>query len=155
MSKKKRDYILLVISASFFGLILMLFQMFAYKGTAKSAFIFYGSNDYLIEVDFENKKYNINNAELIRYQNVFNDDRYPIIEYENNKITLLGMYKKEGNFQEVVIQVDMDKRSIEIVKEESPLNICSKQGVSRGRPLVCLPNNIYIYFNTKEKNLEI
>lgn len=153
MNQKRRDYILLGTLIAFFGIILLLFQIFAYKGEAKSAYVFFGSNTHLIEVDFEKREYKINEQGLIQYKDFFKTDSYPIIE--DDYITLLGMYKRDGEHQEVVIKVDMDKRSLRITKEQSPLNICSKQGESNGRPLVCLPNNIFIYFDAKEKNLEI
>jgi hypothetical protein len=63
-------------------------------------------------------------------------------------ITLLGDYEVDGTRQIVVIEYNFGKRSVEIIEEQSPNNICSNEGLSTGKPLICLPNRIRVEFES-------
>lgn len=111
------------------------------KNVTKANVLYRG--EVLVLVDF-----NKESVEIIKSQS--NVDNYPIIDINNNTITLLGDYTIDGVRQEVVIKYNYSKRSMEIIKEESPNNICSNMGESTGMSLICAPNNITISFETGE-----
>ena len=52
--------------------------------------------------------------------------------------------------QIVVIQYDFGFKTVQIIEEQSPNNICSREGVSYGKPLICLPNRVRVEFETND-----
>jgi len=68
---------------------------------------------------------------------------------------LLGDYKINGERQIVVIRYDYGRKSVEIIQEQSPNNICSREGESTGWPLICLPNRIRVEFETNDEDFTV
>jgi hypothetical protein len=68
---------------------------------------------------------------------------------------LLGDYTVNGIRQIVVIKYDFNKRSVQIIEEQSPNNICSREGESTGWPLICLPNRIRVEFVTDQGDFTV
>ena len=64
-------------------------------------------------------------------------------------------YYIQGNLGYVVILYDQSKKQIKIDQETSPYNICSKQGWSDTKPIICLPNFVTIEFNDTEADVSI
>ena len=71
------------------------------------------------------------------------------VYYDNNLIlskdlNIDGEYTVDGLLGEVVIEVK--DRKVRIKKENSPKNICSKEGyiTDSSKPLICLPNKIVV-----------
>ena len=71
------------------------------------------------------------------------------VYYEDNKVLTIdlnkdGEYKTEGYQGEVILEVK-DKK-VRVKKENSPKNICSKEGFigDGSRTLICMPNKIVV-----------
>lgn len=83
-----------------------------------------------------------------------------LVFYEDNLILSIDLnindtYVVEGLLGEVEIEVK-DKK-VRVVKENSPRNICSKEGYisDSSRPLICLPNKIVIKIVGNDKVDEV
>lgn len=146
-TKNKRDILLLAILVLLVGGIYLVFQLFVFNAESSKAHVFYGSsNEPIVTIDFENRVVTKNYTQDVPSEY---DPIYPIIDLERNEITLLGFYSINNVRQILVIRYDFNQKSVEIVEEQSPYNICSKEGVSTGKPIVCLPNRIRIEFESK------
>lgn len=140
--QNKRDAILvifvLVILGSFFG-----YREWIYEpGEAVVANVFYGNaSNPIVTIDFSKEQIILNYTQP-EAQN------YPTINEKNATITLLGDYEINGVRQELVIRYNFTKKTVQVIEEESPYNVCSNQGESNGETLICLPNSIRIEFST-------
>lgn len=74
---------------------------------------------------------------------------YAYVYYENKVIKKIDLnideiYTVSGYNGDIVIEVK--NKSIAVIKETSPLNICSKQGFVKTsiEPIICLPNKIIV-----------
>ena len=146
--KTKRDL--------FLGLGIVIFVLFTWlvltltlsNGTATSASIYYGSNkEAIATIDFISEQIAIH-----YYQQTETNTRYPYVDLLNNTITLLGDYEVNGIRQEVVITYDFEKQSVQITEEQSPYNVCSKQGEITSGALICLPNSVRVEFKNAEED---
>ncbi len=83
--------------------------------------------------------FNKSNQKLMAH--VYNNG---VLVYTFKDLSKDETYTTQGTNGEVVIEVKDGK--VRIVKETSPLNICSKQGWSNSpaKPLVCLPNKVVV-----------
>lgn len=145
-TKNKRDILLITILLLVVGGLFLYIQLFQTTDNANYAHIYYGTSDEPIAtIDFQK-------SEVIKFkdQDVPDeyDDIYPIIDQAQRTITLLGDYEINGVRQIVVIKYDFGLRTVQIIKEESPYHICSKEGVSNGKPLICLPNRVRVEFES-------
>lgn len=141
--QSQRDLILVSILLIIIGGVFVYFNYFAYRTPAAVAHIYYGnSNDPIASIDFERRQVTYRKQEVPEGY----EDIYPIIDYNNRTITLLGDYRVDGKRQIVVIQYSFGARSVKIIEESSPNNICSLEGTSTGKPLICLPNRIRVEF---------
>jgi hypothetical protein len=143
-TQNKRDLILTVLLLIILGGGFLLYRAFAVIDDAARAHVFYGTSiEPIVTIDF------IQNEVFVNYsQNVPPpyDDIYPIINLENQTITLLGDFTVNDVRQVVVIKFDFERKSVTVIEEQSPNNICSREGESTGWPLICLPNRIRIEF---------
>ena len=78
---------------------------------------------------------------------------YAFVYYDNKEVLKIDLsvnkdYSVEGFNGEVLIEVKDNK--LRVVKEDSPLHICSKQGWVDNGSIVCLPNKIVITFGNEE-----
>lgn len=142
VKSSKRDIIIIILL-----LIASLASYFIYQAVINNrdvskANVFY-HRDIVVVIDFELEK-----VETISDQLSANE--YPKIDLINRTITLLGDYTIDGIRQEVVIEYSFERKSVQIIKEESPNNICSKLGESTGKPLICAPNGINVSFDFGE-----
>ena len=145
---KKRDMVLSIVLFVVLGSAFFLFRMFAFSQDAEIAQIYYGtSRDPIVTINF-------NTNQIIRHRDqegiIDHDEVFPVIDEENHTITLLGDYQIGGIRQIVVIRYNFEKRSVQIIEEQSPNNICSREGESTGWPLICLPNRIRIEFSSSD-----
>lgn len=151
--QKKRDFILIGLLFVLLGGTFLLFNMLVLNKNAAMAHVYYGnSSNPIVTIDFTKQT-------VIRY---YDQDvpstypfDYPIINEEERTITLLGDYTINGVRQLVVIQYDFGRRSVQIIQEESPNNICSREGESTGWPLICLPNRIRVEFVTDQGDFTV
>lgn len=151
--KNKRDLLLVTLLFTILGGIYILFRLFAFQGEASIANVYYGtSNEPIVSIDFINYRVIANYDQDVpsSYNQV-----YPIIDESANTITLLGDYEIDGTRQIVVIQYNFGAKSVQIIQEQSPNNICSREGVSTGWPLICLPNRIRVEFETNGEDFTI
>lgn len=155
--KNKRDFILITILVILVGAIYISFKLFMFTEDAAQAQVYYGtSTEPIVTIDFVNYRVIKNYI-----QNVPDgyDQNYPIIDEEAQTITLLGDYELNGIRQIVVIKYEFgtanSKPSVEIIQEQSPKNICSREGVSTGKPLICLPNRIRVEFDSSEVDFTV
>jgi hypothetical protein len=149
-SKNRRDYILLIVLFFLIGGVYFVFQSFFFGGEAQKAHIFYGSsNQPIVSIDFVKRTVTKNYSQSVPDGY---DDIYPIIDLTHQKIVLLGFYSINQIRQEVVISYDFDKKSVIVIEEKSPFNICSREGESTGKPIICLPNRIRIEFEVKTED---
>ena len=151
--KNKRDILLVTLLFTILGGIYILFRLFAFQGESSIANVYYGnSNDPIVSIDFINYR-------VIRHydQNVpasYNQS-YPMIDETAQTITLLGDYELDGTRQIVIIQYNYGAKSVQIIQEQSPNNICSREGVSTAWPLICLPNRIRVEFETNAEDFTV
>lgn len=148
---KTRDLVLVAILLVLAGGTFLVFKFVIYHNDSSYAHMYYGSSDIPIaEINFDSGDVVINyyqeNPE--QYTKI-----YPIVEEGTNEqghaviwVTVLGDYEVNDLRQEVVVEFDLDRKSIETIAEESPNNICSRQGVSTSVPLICLPNRVRVEF---------
>lgn len=144
--QKKRDIILIGLLFVLLGGAFLAFRLLAFSSEAAQANIYYGNSDVpIVTIDFAKQ------SVISQYQqdipNTYSGN-YPLIDENNQTITLLGDYMINGVRQIVVIKYDFGKRSVQIIEEKSPNNICSREGESTGWPLICLPNRIRVEFVT-------
>lgn len=140
--QNKRDIILVLILLFIIGSVFGYREFIYEPGETTVANVFYGnSSEPIVTIDFYNQQIIVNYEQ----PNVTN---YPIIDTINKTITLLGDYEINNVRQEVVIQYDIDKKTVQIIEEQSPYNVCSKQGESNGAAIICLPNGIRVEFST-------
>ncbi len=150
---KTRDIVLTAVLLLLAGGIFLVIRFTTLTGDTSFANVYYGtSNEPIVSVDFD-----AGDAVVMYAQDVGETytTNYPFIEEGFNEaehaviwVTLLGDYEIEGVRQELVIEFDLDQKSIQIIEEESPQNICSRQGISTVAPLICLPNRIRVEFVT-------
>lgn len=145
MKSSKKDWIIIIIIASIAFLGFFLYESLMFKTEANSAEVIYTPQGTLVTIDFDNKNILVVAEQMNIPANV--EKNYPIIE--GNLITVLGDYEINNVRQEVVIEVNFEARSVQIIKEESPNHICSELGISTGKPLICLPNSVRVRFVTK------
>lgn len=154
--QSKRDFILSAILFVVVGVLFVLFRLFAFNSDATQAHIYYGDfAEPIVTIDFA---YNNGQGRVIKHfdQNIPNQyGMYPVIDEEKNTVTLLGDYTINGERQIVVIRYNFEKKSVQIIEEQSPNNICSREGESTGWPLICLPNRIRVEFETNEEDFTI
>lgn len=151
--RKQRDYLLIGLLILFLGTILVLFQLFGFQEEAAKAHIYYkASSEPIVTVDFVRSRIiiNYNQETPSSYGEIF-----PIIDEEKKTITFLGDFKIDGIRQIVVIKYNFDRRSVQVIEEESPKNICSKKGESTAWPLICLPNRIRIEFEVMDDDFTV
>ena len=151
--QNKRDWILATLLFVLLGGLFIAFRLFAFADEASLAYVYYGSSDEpIVTIDFINYRV-ISNYD----QNVPSEyqDNYPIINEGQQTITLLGDYEINGERQIVVIRYDYGRKSVEIIQEQSPNNICSREGESTGWPLICLPNRIRVEFETNDEDFTV
>jgi hypothetical protein len=151
--QNKRDWILATILFVLLGGLFIAFKLFAFTEDASRAHVYYGnSEEPIVTIDFINYRI-IKNYD----QNVPSgyDDIYPLINEGQQTITLLGDYEINGERQIVVIHFDYGRKSVQIIQEQSPNNICSREGESTGWPLICLPNRVRIEFETTDEDFTV
>lgn len=152
----KRDIFLSVALFIVVGALFLLFRLTAFNSDATQAYIYYGDlSNPIVTIDFA---YNNGEGRIVKNydQEVPNNyGNYPIINENDQTITLLGDYEIDGVRQIVVIKYDYIKKSVQIIEEQSPNNICSREGESTGWPLICLPNRIRVEFDTNEEDFTI
>ncbi len=148
--QSRRDYLLVAVLFLLLGSIFLAFQLFSFKQEASSANVYYGnSREPIVTIHFNNNTVVKNYTQEVP----IGDNRiFPLIDYDNNTITLLGDFEIQGVRQIVVIRFDFEKRSVEVIEEQSPKNICSRKGESTAWPLICLPNQIRIEFETNDED---
>jgi hypothetical protein len=149
----KRDLLLITLLFVILGGIYISFRIFAFNTEASIANVYYGtSSEPIVVIDFVN-----NRVTKIYDQDTpgSGDTVYPIIDENQRTITLLGDYTVGGVRQVVVIKYDFGRKSVQVIKESSPNNICSREGESTGWPLICLPNRVRIEFETTDEDFTV
>lgn len=149
-SKNQRDIFLIIFLLILVGGFFLYFQVFRTVEDASYAHIYYGtSSEPLVTIDFTKNEVN-----LIENQNVPNAyiQNYPIIDEAQKTITLLGDYEINGVRQVVIIAYDFGSKTVQVIEEQSPNNICSKEGESNGKPLICLPNRVRVEFEVDSES---
>lgn len=76
-----------------------------------------------------------------------------IVYYEDKKVLTIdlnnsGTYEVDGYLGKVVMEVNNQK--IRVVEENSPKHLCSIEGYSNSKPIICLPNKIVIKITNNE-----
>jgi hypothetical protein len=146
--KTKRDILLGVGVLIMTLLIWLVLTLSLSNGTTTSASVYYGSNrEAIVSIDFVS-----NQVSIHYYQDTQTETRYPYVDLTHQTITLLGDYEVNGIRQEVVIGYNFDDQSVQILKESSPYNVCSKQGVITSGALICLPNSVRVEFKNAEED---
>lgn len=150
---KTRDIVLAIVLLLLAGGLFLVINFVTLAGETSYANVYYGtSSQAMVEVNFDSGDVDINYEQDVP---VSYEKTYPYVENGLNEaehaviwVTLLGDYEIDGVRQELVIEFDLDQKSIQIIEEESPQNICSRQGVSQAAPLICLPNRVRVEFVT-------
>lgn len=138
-----RDWIIISSIIAIFAIGFLMFNKAFNKAKFNQSTVSVQREDLVI-VHFDSKKIEVlKNQENIP-SNI--DKEYPIINYKNNTITVLGSVEVDKVRQELVIEFNFEKHSMEIIEEVSPNNICKKMGVSTAQSLICVPNEVTISF---------
>ncbi|MCR3906082.1 MAG: NusG domain II-containing protein [Tenericutes bacterium] len=152
-TQSKRDILLVSLLFVLMGGIFIAFRLLAFSDDASLAHVYYGSsNEPIVTIDFINYRTikNYNQSVPDGYDSI-----YPIINEQEYTITILGDYTVNGIRQEVVIKYDYGRKSVQVIEEQSPNNICSREGESTGWPLICLPNRVRIEFETNDEDFTV
>ncbi len=148
--RNKRDWLMVVLLFVILGGAFLAFRMLAFTEDATRAHVFYGtSSEPIVTIDF------IKGDIITHYRQPVPegyDDIYPLIDSQAQTITLLGDFTVGGTRQPVVIRYDFVRRSVQVIEEQSPNNICSREGESSGWPLICLPNRVRIEFESTDED---
>ena len=151
--QKKRDIILVGLLFVLLGGAFLLFRLFAFNEDAALANVYYGnSSNPIVTIDFMKQTIKRHYDQDVPAEY---DLDYPIINETDHTITILGDYTVDGVRQIVVIRYDFGKRSVQIIEESSPNNICSREGESTGWPLICLPNRVRVEFVTDQGDFTV
>ncbi len=75
-----------------------------------------------------------------------NDELFTKLEKGHGVLVYKNYYVILGNLDYVMIEYNSRNKTIKVLEETSPYNICSTQGESKGAPIVCLPNLVTITF---------
>ena len=68
----------------------------------------------------------------------------------------LNIYNKPSDsYNDFEENYNYGNKTVEIIQEQSPNNICSREGVSSGWPLICLPNRIRVEFDTNPEDFTV
>ena len=131
------------------------FQYVVYAGDAVYAYVYYGVDEPIVTIDFTKQEVTRNfDQEVSQDYSV----AYPVININEDQgyteIILLGDFEISGVKQEVVIQIDFIENRVRVKEEESPLNVCSKQGWSTAAPLICLPNKVRVEFDSSTSDID-
>ncbi len=154
-TKRKRDIYMMTILVVVFVALFLIFKLVIYTGQSTYAYIYYGTGEPIVTVDFSQDTVVINYEQSVdeSYMNA-----YPSINLNGEdgytEITLLGDYTVSGIRQEVIIAVDFSQDRIRVKDEKSPLHVCSKQGWSTAAPLICLPNQIRVEFDATSSTID-
>ena len=80
-----------------------------------------------------------------------------IVRYRDEEVLRIdlnkdGVYHVNGTLGDVEIEVKDE--AIRVEKENSPYNLCSKQGWVKetNRPIICLPNDVVVDLHTLEES---
>lgn len=78
-----------------------------------------------------------------------NNDKKAIVYYEDKVILEVKLDKKKeyivkGYLGDITIETDVNK--VRVLKEVSPMHLCSKQGYisNSNMPIICMPNKVVI-----------
>lgn len=144
----QRDILLIAILLLVVGGLFLFFQVFNAPKDASYAHVYYGkTSEPLATIDFLKNKVVINGKQEVSSE--YNQN-YPLLDEGKRTITLLGDYEINGIKQIIVIEYDFGKKTVQIIEEQSPNHICSKEGVSNGKPLICLPNRVRVEFESDD-----
>ena len=166
MSKKKRDSLLIGTLLIVFGLLFIVTSTLQKKG--EFAYIKV-KNQTLFSINLTDGTLKTDPLEVVIISTEaprIEDNLIWINDYEFYELELgSGLvryqtgdetyYYIQGNLGYVVILYDQSKKQIKIDQETSPYNICSKQGWSDTKPIICLPNFVTIEFNDTEADVSI
>lgn len=152
----KRDIILIISLLILMGVVFVWFNLRLKNQEVSEAHVYYGNiAEPIVTIDFS---YNNGEGRIIKNFNQEVPEEYgvfPIIDLKEQTITLLGDYVLNGKRQEVVIKYNFAEKSVQIIREQSPNNICSREGKSTGKPLICLPNRIRVEFKSTDEDFII
>ena len=166
MSKKKRDSLLIGTLLIVFGLLFIVTSTLQKKG--EFAYIKV-KNQTLFSINLTDGTLKTDPLEVVIISTEaprIEDNLIWINDYEFYELEMgSGLvryqtgdetyYYIQGNLGYVVILYDQSKKQIKIDQETSPYNICSKQGWSDTKPIICLPNYVTIEFNDTEADVSI
>lgn len=149
-TQNKRDLLLVVLLFIILGSAFLVFRMVAFTADASRAHIYYGiASEPIVTIDFIKGDIITHYRQPVPegYENI-----YPLIDEDAQTITLLGDFAVGGTRQLVIIRYDFIRRSVQVIEEQSPNNICSREGESTGWPLICLPNRVRIEFESTDED---
>lgn len=73
---------------------------------------------------------------------------------QNIDLNIDKVYEVKGDLG--IVKIEVKKKSVKIIEENSPNHICSKQGsISKGyQSLICLPNKIIVKINNTNNDID-
>lgn len=146
-----RDWIIISVIVIIIGVGFAIFSK-AFKSVKFNQSTVSVNKEELVIVHFKTNKVEVlkNQVDIPAY----NTNTYPIINEENKTITVLGLVEEYGIRQELVIEYNFEKHSMQIIEEVSPNNICKDMGVSTGMALVCEPNSVIVTFQNGTEDVD-
>lgn len=92
-----------------------------------------------------------------------NSHKIAQIYYKSELVHTLDLNKKETQIYEFeatngLVKIEAKEGKVRVIQENSPRNLCSIQGWSDStlRPIVCLPNDLYIKIeDNQEKEVDV
>lgn len=151
LKSTKKDWVFISVISM---IILSVFVYFQYLNNVPStgiAYVYYSaSEEPIATINFNRKEV------IVHYtQDETGEFVYPLVDIDNQTITILGDYEVDGIRQVVVIGFDFNQNSVRIVEEESPYHVCSRQGETTQYALICLPNGVRVEFSYSEEDFVI
>ena len=160
MSNKKRDRLLIGLLLVVFGVILIATSALQKPGNFAYIKV---KDDILFSIDLRDGTFKTNPLEVVVtsvIKPVINGDKIIVDNQVSYELTLgkgiirhNDTYYIMGNLGYVLIEYEAKK--IRVKQETSPYNICSKQGFSDTKPIICMPNFVTIEFNDVEVDVSV
>jgi hypothetical protein len=151
LKSTKKDWVFISVISM---IILSFFVYFQYLNEAHSsgiAYVYYSaSDDPIATINFNRKEVVVHYTQDDTGESVF-----PLVDLDQQTITILGDYEVDGIRQVVVIGYNFNDNSVRIVEEESPYHVCSRQGETTQYALICLPNGVRVEFSYSEEDFVI
>jgi thiamine biosynthesis lipoprotein len=150
--KKNKKYRELYFISALAVLVIGIFLVSTYwpSSIKQKASVYYKNRvDVYATIDFKTNKIEIIKKQDIPLELNPNNKEYPYIEKQDDNryyLVFLGDYLVDNKYSIFIIEIDFKNDYIKVIQEDSPNHLVSMMGESNSKPLISLPNKIFIWF---------